>query len=370
MSKLILDSLEIRRFRAFQHLTIPHLGRINLIVGKNNVGKSSLLDALQIYARRGSPTTIWRVLGTHDESIRNRSTRATDYEEALKTIKYLFYGRRELRDPMEPIVIGPLKSPKDSLKINVHWFSNVRNEEGLVLLQKPLFENDLNLAETSIPLFTIQLGSQREYNFPLEPGVNPRLYRQEVKEVNYFFVDSNGLNKREIGELWDNIALTSQEKEILNALRIIAPGVEDISVIGDPSPSRERMTIIKVDKIDEPLPIRSLGDGMQRMLGIVLALVNAQRGLLLIDEIENGLHYSVQLDLWRLIFGLAQRLNVQVFATSHSWDCIEAFQKAAQENKQEEGVLIRLENKKGTVLPIIFDEDKLAIATREQIEVR
>ena len=75
-------------------------------------------------------------------------------------------------------------------------------------------------------------------------------------------------------------------------------------------------------------------------------------------------------DLWRLIFQISQRLNVQVFATSHSWDCIEAFQKAFQENKQEVGTLVRLENKKGRVSATVFDRRKLEIATREQIEIR
>jgi len=109
---------------------------------------------------------------------------------------------------------------------------------------------------------------------------------------------------------------------------------------------------------------------MQRMLGIALALVNARNGLLLVDEIENGLHYSAQLDVWRLIFRLASLLNVQVFATTHGWDCIEAFQKAAQEDTQNEGVLIRLESKKDKIVATLFDERRLGIATREQIEVR
>jgi len=109
---------------------------------------------------------------------------------------------------------------------------------------------------------------------------------------------------------------------------------------------------------------------MQRMFGIALALVNAKDGMLLIDEFENGLHYSVQPDLWRLIFQVARRLNVQVFATTQSWDCVEAFQKAAQEDTQNEGVLIRLESKKGKIVATLFDERQLGIATREQIEVR
>ena len=111
-------------------------------------------------------------------------------------------------------------------------------------------------------------------------------------------------------------------------------------------------------------------DGMIRALGISLALVNAKDGILLIDEFENGLYYSVQPDLWRLIFQVARRLNVQVFATTHSWDCIKAFQQAAQENAQEEGIVIRLSLKKGAVNVTLFDEEELGIATREQIEVR
>ncbi len=92
--------------------------------------------------------------------------------------------------------------------------------------------------------------------------------------------------------------------------------------------------------------------------------------MLLIDEIENGIHYSVQPELWQLIFQLARRLNVQVFATTHSWDCIKGFQRAAEKEKQEEGMLIRLGRRKGEAAVTLFDEEELGIATRQQIEVR
>jgi hypothetical protein len=66
-----------------------------------------------------------------------------------------------------------------------------------------------------------------------------------------------------------------------------------------------------------------------------------------------------------------QRLiEVQVFATTHSWDCVEAFEKAAKGDHQEEGLLIRLESKQGDIVATLFDERQLGIATREQIEVR
>jgi len=181
---------------------------------------------------------------------------------------------------------------------------------------------------------------------------------------------AHGLSGHRLIELWDGIALTKFEADVLAALRLIAPGLVDLNFISTPLSGGERIPIVKIKDSDEPLPLYSLGDGMLRALGISLALVNAKDGILLIDEFENGLYYSVQPDLWRLIFQVARRLNVQVFATTHSWDCIKAFQQAAQENAQEEGIVIRLSIKKGAVNVTLFDEEELGIATREQIEVR
>ena len=81
------------------------------------------------------------------------------------------------------------------------------------------------------------------------------------------------------------------------------------------------------------------------------------------------MHHSVQLDAWRAIFRLAARLNIQVFATSHSWDAIEAFQKAAAETP-EHGVLVRLTRKGEHIVPTVYCEEDLRVATRDRIEVR
>ena len=263
MGTLILNSLEIRRFRAFDHLQIKHLGRVNLIVGKNNVGKSNLLEALQLYARTASAQTI--------------------ISEVMETSKEI---------------------------------------------------------------------------------------RQPSKEITCVLVPANGLNREKIIELWDGIALAGLEGEVLNALRFIAPGVEGLKLVSTPTYNGERDLVVNLASADEPLPLHSLGNGIWRILGIALALMNAKEGILLIDEFENGLYYSAQPDLWRFIFRLARSLDVQVFATTHSWDCIEAFQKGAIEDHQEEGLLIRLESKKGEIGVTLYDERKLTIATCEHIEVR
>ena len=379
MGNLILNSLEIRGFRGFRHLQIERLGRVNLIVGKNNVGKSSLLEALQLYAVKGSPAVIWELLRIRDESrysseVRDERrytsfNRSASIEDRLLALKYLFYGRKDVRTQLEPIRIGPVNSLDELLSIAVGWYVREIDEQSTIK-RRLLEPEEYDTVDNPTPRFTIQVGTEPKVDYPLSLSTPPRLVRSELTEINLIFRSASGLTREEVGSLWDSISLTSLEKDVLAALRIIAPGVEGLSLVGDPGSSAGRIPIVRIMGIDEPLPLRSLGDGMQRMLGIALALANAQDGMLLVDEVENGIHYSVQPELWQLVFRLAHRLNIQVFATTHSWDCIEGFQKAAQEDKQNEGLLIRLESKKDDISVTLFDERRLAIATREQIEVR
>lgn len=365
MGDLILNSLEIRNFRGFRHLQIEHLGRVNLIVGKNNVGKSSLLEALQLYARRGSLRLVWELLGARDE----RGQSEVDVEEMLEALRYLFYGRQTITPHFEPIQIGPINALDEALSFAISWSTLEIDEQGRRNI-RPLQPDEYDTATNLIPRLDIQVGSQWHLSYPLDPTFVVRPPRSEMRELNCVAIASDGLDRRSIEKLWDDISLTDLEKDILASLRMLAPGVEGLNLRGDPTTARSRFPIVKITDIGEPIPLRSLGNGMQRMFSIALALANASDGILLIDEIENGIHYSVMPELWQLIFQLAYRLNIQVFATTHSWDCIEAFQKVAQKDKHEEGMLIRLGLKGDEIATTLFDERRLGIATREQIEVR
>lgn len=373
MGDLILNSLEIRNFRGFQHLTIERLGRVNLIVGKNNIGKSSLLEALQLYAQRGVPTLIWQFLRLRDElnspRVTERNDRSEELERLLSSLKYLFYGRKDIKDQLTPIQIGRIDSSDETLHIIVNWYAEEMDEQGRIKRQL-LEPNQYSEVDNPVPRFTVQMGKEFKVDYPLNPSslALSRLVPSELKELSNVFVGANGLSRNQAGKLWDLINLRPLDADVLNSLQIIAPGVEAYSFIGGGEAGR--IPIVRIAGIDEPLPIGSLGNGMQRMLGISLALANTGGGILLIDEIENGIHYSVQSELWRLIFRLAHSLNVQVFATTHSEDCIKGFQKAAQEQKQEEGVLIQLGYKRNVVNATLFNEEELGIAVRQQIEVR
>src|SRR5579859_2917028 len=360
MASLALPSLEVQGFRCFQDLRIDKLGRVNLIVGKNNIGKTSLLEAIQLYATRAHPAILRQILTVRDEDKGRQQV-----EEALSSAKYLFFGRKAITGPTDPVKIGPIENPEQQLRISLDFYTLKIDKEGRHTWQI-LMPEEYSTAESPTPRFSVFLGEDFITSYSLDVVTR---YLSLVKEINLISVDVNGLGKQTIAQLWDKITLTDYEQEVLKALRIVAPGIEAINLV-DQSARGERTPIVKARGMSEPLPIRTLGDGMQRVLGIALALVNAQDGILIIDEVENGLHYSIQEDLWERIFQLAHQLNVQVFATTHSWDCITAFQEAARAEENEEGLLIRLDYKEVGIVATLFDEQDLAIATRDNIEVR
>lgn len=109
---------------------------------------------------------------------------------------------------------------------------------------------------------------------------------------------------------------------------------------------------------------------MWRMLGLVLATVGAEDGVLLVDETDTGLHFSTMSNMWKLLWETAKRLNVQVFATTHSSDCwISLARIADRADVAEDGITIqRIEQ--GKDVGVVFSEREIAVAANRGIEVR
>ena len=128
--------------------------------------------------------------------------------------------------------------------------------------------------------------------------------------------------------------------------------------------------MVKLKSYGVPVPLKSLGDGALRIFGIALALANSRDGFLLIDEAENGIHHTVQRDYWRMILRSAHENNVQVIATTHSWDCVRGFAQAAVENEEAEGLLVRLSRQHGELRAVEYSEKNLMTAAEQGIEVR
>ena len=374
--KVRISTLTIERFRSLQQLKLESLGRVNLITGRNNTGKSSILEALRILASEASPSILSSILRFREEDLAEPEEGSRTMEqEGFGQFAALFTGFPPMSEIRDPIILSGNGGERPlHLTVSFGLFSEERDQEGarkLVPQQTQLFAN-----EELIPALVIESASGRRLITPEHIrrfGVRGRLMRSDLTEEQripcVFVSPYGGERTATLGALWDKIALSDSEKDVVNALRIIVGDIEAVSMVGGEGPRQTRTAIVRSGGFKRPIPLRSFGDGLNRLFGIVLSLVNAKDGLLLIDEFENGMHHTVQLDVWRAIFRLARQLNIQVFATSHSWDAVESFQKAAAEDPAE-GLLIRLSKKGDSVIPTLFREDELAVATREHIEVR
>src|SRR5579872_403412 len=253
MGNLLLNSLEIQNFRGFRQLQIERLGRINLIVGKNNVGKSSLLEALRLYSsgissQRDIPNLIRELLLARDEIALSRSDAniETEAEEILSSLKYMFYGRKDVREGVQPVRIGPMNSPNEVLSIGIGWYAEQLDEDNGIKRIR-LLPAEYATIDNPVPRIEIQLGQQSKVNYPLRSN---RLSGMESDDIKSAFISSGGFSNRELRVLWDKVALTPYEKQVTEALRIITPGVEGISIIGG---SRGLLPIVKIAGVDERL---------------------------------------------------------------------------------------------------------------------
>jgi hypothetical protein len=375
-----IASLSIERFRSLQQLKVEGLGRVNLVTGRNNTGKSSILEALRILASDASPSVLSRILRYREEDTGETEEAVSPVDtESLAQLGSLFTGFPQISETRAPIVLaanGGMASMQ--LTISLGWFSEQREPDGsrrLVPQQPQLPLESLSPETELMPALVMDSSATKrilslDYLKRFSRG---RIYRSDLPEeprMPCIFVSPYGGERTaNLGPLWDKIALSDREKDVVEALKIIAPDIEAVSMVGSEGQRQLRTAIVRSSGFPRPVPLRSFGDGLNRLFGIVLSLVNAKDGFLLIDEFENGMHHTVQLDVWQGIFRLSRLLNVQVFATSHSWDAVEAFQKAAAQHR-DEGLLIRLSKKGNAVIPTLFREDELAVATRDGIEVR
>jgi predicted ATPase len=368
--KLPLPSFRAAGFRAFRDLRLPELGRINLIVGKNNVGKTSLLEALHVYASGADSGVVGDILVSREEVPSSMSSRRRMGPDALGVaVDRLFHS--PIAGHAGTFSLGPLNGDARELIATRGWVevqSSVDTGDPQLRFSALEPEDLLNERQRAIRIeqgggLVRVLRDERLFYLRRSPTPVGRLFPST-------YVPSSGLGAMDVASNWDNIALTDAEELVSEALRIIAPDVERLSLIGNAEGGGDRTVMIRLRGRRSPVPLRSMGEGMNRLLSISLALVNTRDGLLQFDEVENGIHFSVQPDMWRLIFEAAERLNVQVFATTHSWDCIQAFQEVATSEPGIEGTLYRLENDGSEVRTVRLDERELAIATKHQIEIR
>ena len=367
---LRIPDLSIKGFRGIRELHISKLGRVTLITGKNNVGKSSILEALRLYARSAAPDALDDIVEFREEDDWADGDERLIASSSLFRYSTLFHGFPQLGYDFKEIAISASGEGRPAyLKMRLEWHAEIAGVDGLVS------DYDIDVDwDALIPVLVVETEARtqiRRLDIRVRPSYTHFRFGSAMSSREHMrCVALNPYSGKESGtldELWSGIALTDNEHEVVKALRIISPEISAVSMVK--GGSDERIAIARSRRLESPIPLRSFGDGVNRLFAIVLSLVSVRGGLLLIDEFENGLHHSVQLDVWRMIFRLARKLDVQVFATTHSQDAVKAFQKAASESPGEDS-LVLLTRRDDDVIPTALSERELAIANRHNMQVR
>jgi len=360
----------IEGYRNLEEVSIERIGRLNLITGPNNVGKSSLLEAIRLWAARTDINTLIDIIDSRNESL-------------------LPVPGREANGAEDSSMLGSLClfSGYPSIDDTPHWTISISGGDTTLTVAVEEKES----GQTILPGTEIELGNQstrtwvillatdnpvKSVSIPLHSSYSATKRRNHAREhrsddstsgIPCILISSTGLEGPGVAsrsKLWDRITLTDKEEFVLRGLEIIDPHITGVNYIRNGT-----IPIVRLSGVVRPVPLQGLGYGVSRLFDILLALVNAEDGFLLIDEFENGLHYSIQEQAWKLVLDLAVDLNVQVFATTHSSDCVEAFERVS-EGAADEMILTRLISDFGAVRAETLGSEKLALRLDLGQEVR
>lgn len=348
----MFKNLRIRNFRAFDDLEIPRLGRVNLITGKNNSGKTSLLEALFLLCCAGNP----------EMALRINAIRGIDWAQGSAMPETLwkptfadFDMTRTVEieghyTPFGPLILNIALAQPDSIQLPF-------DIPGRTLAAGISSERDLKVS--------FKKGSERAVEsrirlagdgFQIDPPVPPLPFRARL-------LTSRTGNLQEDAQRLGKLRQRKQGELVLSALRIVEPrlrSVEDNSASGVP--------IIWGDiGLAELTPLPVMGEGMTRIARLILAISDAPGGVVLVDEMENGLHHSVLGKVWRAIGEAARQFNTQVVASTHSLECM---QEAHQSLDAEDLLIHRLENKGGTIRCKTLGPDQIRATVEHNFEIR
>ena len=360
-------SFEVHNYRCFEELKIDDLSLVNLVGGQNNVGKTALLEAIYcslrpesvgwLNALRGLPAP--GPSGTPEDSGYAQpeppwaslfagfdldETIVMDATEATGESRFLAISS----GPAGLASVG-LGAPREAaMPPQVQGLRlGAGNPEMLVLTQTS--------GETHKGTYLLVAGPDGVYPWLVEPRV--------IQERAGFLPAHQRLSSKEEADWFSQLLLTGKQGMLTEALREIEPRLVRLDLLA----LAGRPLLHGDIGIGRPVPLALMGEGMNRLAGFVLAIGNAAGGAVLIDEVENGLHHSALRKMWTVVAAAARVFDTQVFATTHSYECLIAAQRALPAGDFR---YLRLQRLKGEIQAVPYEPETLDAAIEANLEVR
>ena len=310
MDKQHLTSFKVENFKRFNTLEVEDIKQFNLIVGDNNVGKTSFLESLLLSEDiKETLCNLLLALGWRNFQFKNVKVNVLESyfnkqdAEIRYTLKYINQTRK--------------------INISVVETTKLTKEEQDELNLK-------NIGKTPFPysfILTHENSTIKEIEFSDEEN-NSKVYAPFIKYNFAYGVD--------LLEFYSTIIQQSKtvKQELINNLSLLIPNIENIEIsAGDSITPR---FIVTLKNIDKPQYINQFGDGSIKFLRYLLEISFTNGKRLMIDEIDTGIHYSRMKDFWKILLRVAKNNDVQIFATTHSKECIQYYKEALNELKYEE----------------------------------
>lgn len=307
----MIKSLSIKNFRGLDGLKVEEFGRVNLITGANNVGKTALLEAIGIAALAPYP---YPIAVYHSRRIAEKNIDSVFLNAQMPFWEYLFSNK----DMSRPIQFEFLTETTELVQIEA--VVDYRKKQTILndLNYVPAAQALLDINDIHVLKITRESTEKEDTSFMVMDKVNIRVFGDKPKErVHYYSTDHRG-RREEDNKTFTDVNLRNYLDAVLSVVQVIDPEVTQLEIL------ERGHAQLWATKGGLKLPLTQLGDGLSRFLSILLGVYAEDSGYILIDEIETGLHHSTLQAMWSAIRKAAIAVDVQIFATTHSEECIEA----------------------------------------------
>lgn len=355
----MFKSITIKNFRCFEKFTIDNLKRVNLISGVNNIGKTAFLESVFLLSGLNSIELPFKLNFL-------RGILREDTFDVEDICEWLFFDKKSSK----VISISTTSDLEENseLKLKLDKAEETRFFPINSKTNKRGIFKDLCLEyHQGTKNFTVRLYlTIDEEDRQVKIGIKQENGHLESFPPSEFLSSRLRISPTEDAEKFSNLEIVNSQEQVIEILKILEPRLKRLAVLvtgGVP-------TIYGDIGLSSLIPIPLMGEGMGRLLSVVLAIFNNQNGTILIDEIENGLHHSITTKIWIAIAQAARETNNQIFATTHSLECIKSAHNAFLKNEIYDFAYHRFQRVNHVIESITYDQETIDTSVEMDFEMR
>lgn len=320
----MIESLKIENFRCFENIELNNLKRVNVVVGQNGSGKTSLFEAIFL-AGVGHPAIALRLRGWRGLGQPQIALERTAFETLWKD---LFFGFNQKKTA----IISLVGSTENTRSVSIYFSPNI--EEVTIPMRK-----DSHDPSMIIPIvFDYVTGTGERFSYPVVmegDEINIKGASQAMQCA--YFTTAVRPSPTEAASRFSRLDIENKAEKLVRIMRRIYPDIQGLSVqtFGGIS-----LLYAQVKGVREKIPLSLYSDGASMLASILLGIADSEKGVVLVDEVESRFYYEKMPEIWRALYSFCYEYKVQLFASTHSLENLMAAAEVA-DGKESQFELLR-----------------------------